>query len=154
MTVDSPSPPVTGRPRSARDSRLTIAAIVLAALVLVGSFLAWASVPIINHTVMGTDGDGILTIILAVLGVVMFLASGRRRWGRIVQLVCAALVVLIAVIDTVDVQRVADNAAFEVSVGGGLILVLVAGIAWTVVSALLLRMPRATAPSSPSREIG
>jgi len=72
------------------------------------------------------------------LTVAAILASGRRRWGRIVQLVCAALVTLIAVVDTVNISRVANDVPVEVNVGGGLILVLVAGIAWTLVSLLLV----------------
>jgi len=139
MTMtDAPTPPAPTRSSGSLDGKLTVAAIVAAALAFLGSFLLWASVPISGQNVMGTEGDGILVIILAALGVVIFLASGRRRWGRIVQLVCAALVTLIAVVDTVNISRVANDVPVEVNVGGGLILVLVAGIAWTLVSLLLV----------------
>jgi hypothetical protein len=112
-----------------------------AAAVVVGSLLPWAEVtaPFIGTvTKSGTDGDGVLTLIGAlVIAGLGFLAFGSRRSrGAIIgSLVVAGLIALVAVVDMVDVSsRIADvedqDLAVSASIGIGLWVVLLgAGVA-------------------------
>lgn len=111
-----------------------------AAGAFIGAFLPWAKVGALS--VAGTDGDGVLTLILGIaagaLGV-----GGIRKGGKgllIGSLVCAALVAVIAVIDIADINSVADGPfGLTAEPGGGIILTLAAGIAGVVGSILAIR---------------
>lgn len=131
------------------------AALVGVALVVVGSFLPWASVSAFGQEVNvdGMDGDGPLTLIGGVLVGALVLAAHLQRparWKVVTALVVAALVTLIAVIDVVDVNsRVADVEGdfavdLEAAIGIGLWLVLAGGIVATLATALTLPRIRRT----------
>ena len=103
-----------------------------------GSVLPWASVHLFgtSTTVNGTDGDGKLTIVLALLVAAMGLLIGLRQgrlWTAIVGLVAGVLTAFIALIDVVDISGVVgsdDRLPVDViSPGFGIWLVLVAGLA-------------------------
>ena len=106
-----------------------------------GAAIPWAEVtaPFIGTvTKSGTDGDGVLTLIGAlVIAGLGFLAFGSRRSrGAIIgSLVVAGLIALVAVVDMVDVSsRIADvedqDLAVSASIGIGLWVVLLgAGVA-------------------------
>lgn len=122
-----------------------------AALLLIGSFLPWAKVSValfdatVSQTIGGMDDDGPITLVAAVaLGVLgWFLLTKGWHKGRLIGSVCvAALVTLVAVIDLVDVNRVAGSEAglgIDVSIGIGLWVVTVAAIAALAGSILALR---------------
>jgi len=122
---DPPSPPA----RAAG-----IAVVVGAALTAIGSFMPWAEVrgSIFSTTIVGTDGDGVLTLfgglVLAGLGV----ASRTPRLTRgtmIAALVVAFLVAFVALVDMADVNSRAlrtgsGRTVIDASVGAGLWVVL------------------------------
>lgn len=84
---------------------------------VVGSLLPWATVTTIFGEISkaGTDGDGLLTMLLAAGAAALALASKAPR----AILVLLALVAAIAVFDIVDVSRLGEDGA-SVSVGIGL----------------------------------
>lgn len=115
---------------------MVIAGIGAVAMVLtaIGSALPWATASAMIFTVNkgGLSGDGIITIILAILGLVFFAvgATGKRKWAFVVGLVLSTLIVAIAVYDAVDVTRMASGApsGASVTVGIGLVLCIIGGI--------------------------
>jgi hypothetical protein len=140
--------PWAGQPATPRPPPLVrtnpLAAVVLAAgvaLVAVGSFLPWAKVDsrFGDYTVSGMDGDGPLTLIgaigVAVLGGLAVLgpwAKGALTGLAVSALVVAGLVTLVALVDIADVASrfgEADAIGLDMSVGVGLWVVLVGGLA-------------------------
>jgi len=126
-----------------------------AAAVVIGSLLPWARVSAFGfeETVSGTEGDGVLTILL--MGVAAGLAfmtvrpAGAKRGLVIAALVLAALTLLIAVIDIVNVNRVAGDLREDLGVDAdlafGLILVGIgaaASLAGAIVSLAAGRVRR------------
>jgi hypothetical protein len=147
----APTMPAPGGTSASLDGARSLLWVVLAgaAVVVLGSFLPWASVTVFGAelTVDGMDGDGPLTLIGgALVGALTLAAHLQRpaRWKVVTALVLAALVTLIAVIDVVDVSsRVADVEGelavdLEASVGIGLWLVLAGSVVATVGTALTL----------------
>ena len=111
---------------------------IAAVLVFIGSFLPWATVAGI-FSVSGTSGDGVITLILAIASLVMLAVAVRTdvelrhaKWLRSGVLLAGLAVAIIALVDTVDVA----SAEFA-SPGGGLILVLLAGVAQTVAAGVV-----------------
>ena len=105
-------------------------------LTAVSAALPWARV--LGISVAGTRGDGEITIfcaaVLAVLGILIGLGQGRL-WVLITACVFAAFVTLVGLADIGNVSRIANDAnrtvfgKDAVSVGAGLWLTLVAGLA-------------------------
>lgn len=122
-----------------------------AALLLIGSFLPWAKVSValfdatVSQTIGGMDGDGPITLVAAIalgaLGWILLMKGWHK--GRLIGTVCvAALATLVAVIDLLDVNRVAGSEAglgIDVSIGIGLWVVTVAAITALAGSILALR---------------
>lgn len=153
----APTMPAPGGSSASLDGARNLLWVALAgvALIVVGSFLPWASVSILGQevTVDGMDGDGAITLIGGVLVGALALAAHLQRparWKVVTALVVAALVTLVAVIDIVDVNsRVADVEGdfavdIEASIGIGLWLVLAGGIVATLAAALTLPKIRRT----------
>jgi len=156
VTADPSSPP-PGAPRvdpaAIRLSRARVLVIVGAFLAGCGSIGPWAklSAPLVEETVMvvGTDGDGVITLIGALLIAGLgLLAFGPDRWhpAPVVTLAVAAVVGFIAVVDILQVDtRVpefkAEGAGGRVnaSLQPGLWLVLVGAATAIVASVLYLR---------------
>lgn len=97
--------------------------------VVIGAFLPWATVGPFSKA--GTDGDGVITLILglacAAFGVAAL--SRARRGYAVTALVAAVLAVVVAIIDIGDVSSVAEGPlGIEAEVGVGLVLTLVAGL--------------------------
>lgn len=96
-----------------------------AGLAALGSLLPWASVTSIFGTISvnGTDGDGIITLVLAIVAGGLVLA----RKAPVAALVLLAIVALVAVIDIADIAGAVDDEELgdfaTVSVGFGLWLV-------------------------------
>lgn len=98
-----------------------------AAVAAVGSLLPWASVSSVFGTISksGMDGDGVITLVLAVAAGALVLT--RKAPGVVIALM--ALIGVVAVIDIADVSRLADDTGFaEVSVGFGLWLVAIGAV--------------------------
>jgi Protein of unknown function (DUF2510) len=111
-----------------------------AAGVVLGSLLPWAKVtaPFIGTvTVSGTDGDGVLTLLGAVVAAglaVLGFGARRSRGALIGTLVVGLLVAAVAVIDMVDVSdRIADaeggDLPVQASIGIGLWVTLLGALA-------------------------
>lgn len=104
-----------------------------AGLVAVAAFLPWVSV--LGFTKTGVDGDGVPTLILALVG----LALISRRWlGWIGQILPAGIVAAIAIDDL-------NNAGNFAAIG--LYLTLVGGPVWAV-AALVSRNSKGADVSS------
>jgi hypothetical protein len=122
-----------------------------AALVVLGAFLPWvkAQAGIFSVTKNGIDGDGVLTLLLAIaLGIVFPAGRPAKTVGWIV-ITLSGLILAIALYDTVDISNKADeltrsNALVDVSakVGIGLWLTLAAGVAALVGGILALNAHR------------
>lgn len=105
-----------------------------AALVAVGSLLPWATItaPLIGQVSKnGTDGDGVFTLILAVLvgalGVALWNRPGRSL--AVLAGLGSAVVGLVAVVDISDIETFAADSRFvHVSVGIGLWLVAIGAV--------------------------
>lgn len=109
-------------------------------VVFISAFLPWVSVA--GSSFSGTSGgrDGVFTLILGLIaGAVavsaIFLAAKQQllpRAAGIAAIVAGVLITLIAIIDILDVSDVQDRnfgLLIEVSVGFGLWLTLIAGLA-------------------------
>ncbi len=125
-------------------------------LVLLGSFLTWATVTVgigslgVSGTVgvSGTDGDGQITLVLGlvIVGIGVVGLMGRPRFW-LISLIAGCLAALVAVIDIVDVSRTVSQvqgAYMHASVGIGLWVVLVGAVVG-VVGAWFLRAGRSSA---------
>jgi hypothetical protein len=108
-----------------------------ASLSFLGSLLPWASIDFLGATISknGTDGDGVLTLIGALLiaGLAIPPLWGRARKGLFIgALVAAVLVTIIAIVDIADVaSRLADvnsSGMASASIGYGLWITLVGGL--------------------------
>ena len=110
---------------------------------IVGSFLEWASIdtPFGSFSVSGMDGDGVITVSVGIIALVLFTLV-KRRAGTIAGVVFAAIGAAIAAIDIADVKSNIDDIAAEseglatASVGIGLWLCL-AGALVAVVGGIL-----------------
>jgi len=96
------------------------ALLVGAAAVVIGSFLPWATVSIFlgSVNVAGTDGDGVLTVVIgAVLVFVAFRAMnpGIGRGAAIFTVIAALILFAIALYDFIDIQRVASDLSTDLA---------------------------------------
>lgn len=121
-------------------SRSDWAAGVCVLLAFIGALLPWARVPTFlgDMTVAGTDGDGIIVIVFAILAAlaVAGFAAWRKRWIGIVTVLCGVIITIIGIVDTANVERLADADDLPVSVGAGLYIVMLAGIALTIIAGI------------------
>lgn len=113
---------------------------VAIAVVILGAFLPWYS--IFGISKIGVEGDGVLTLILAVVGGAVLLVTGgvigdrtAGKKSRILLIVLAALVALVALVDMNGVTAI------------GLYLTLFAGIAWLVGAIWDINVAKAQRPS-------
>lgn len=102
-------------------------------MVAIGSALPWATASAYMFTVSkgGLSGDGVFTIILAVLGLGFFAFAITRKadWAFVVGFILSMLVLAIAIYDTVDVARLASDVpeGGSMTVGVGLIVCIIGG---------------------------
>jgi hypothetical protein len=131
--------------------------LALAALTAAGSLLPWATItaPFVGTiNVPGTDGDGLITLGLAVL-LATFAAVRRYRWAAAAAAV-AGLVALVSVGNVADAARSAEaDGIVTASVGAGLWVVLLASLIAVVVGlagrrpAVAAERPGPTYPAPP-----
>lgn len=127
--------------------------LVLSILVCVGSMGPWASV--LFFSVAGTEGDGVITLII---GVVAALIAGfsltRPSNGKF--LVMALLLggaALIGIYDWAELERLVDSTdPFRIEVGWGLVLMTVAAGAGCVLSFASLGRRHQVPPPPEERE--
>ncbi len=116
---------IRGRPETGLSAALGIAGAAMMFIAIVGSVLPWAkaSSELFSVSVGGLKGDGVITLVAAVFGILAF-GSGillRTRWPFISALALSLVVLGVAIYDTVDI-------ATGLTVGAGLLLCLIAGI--------------------------
>ena len=134
--------PMSGRADMRRN--LVIGTGIAAIVIIVGSVLPWATVSLgdLSESVGGMDGDGAITLVLGLLlgafAVYAYLRGAPRglAWAAAV---VAAIVAVVAIIDIADVSSLSGDLGdlADVSVGFGLWLVLIGGIAGTILAAAL-----------------
>jgi hypothetical protein len=123
-----------------------------AVLVCMGSLGPWATISFL--TVNGTDGDGVITLILGLIAGTMALlqAAGRGIWAPIVAAVCFSLSALTGIIDWADLERTFEGSFFgnTVSVGWGLVVMTFAAAAGAILSfvSLFVRRRPAAVPAT------
>lgn len=133
---------------------LPIFTAVCALLVVIGSFAPWARVVFI--TVNGTDGDGVLTMILGIaagIGAVVRIARpAAHRWLAWMLLVLFGLAAAIAIYDWANLSRVTDDdAIFKIEVGWGLPVLALSALAGAVLALIQgIRPVAARLPSLPA----
>ena len=118
--------------------------IAASAVAILGSFLPWASASagaLGSMTVSGTQGDGWLIIFLAIVSIVLSCLKNYEKPMEkpfaIGVIVIGAIQTIISIIDVFNINKYAVNfGGFGISLGFGLILCLLAGIA-TVATGLL-----------------
>jgi hypothetical protein len=153
-------------------STATIVALAGGALLVLGSFLTWASVSAdlgtvlgdfgsFSESVSGTEGgDGWFTLI-AGAGAIALALYGRQGLTKaltIVMIVIGAIGAIVAILNVLDVSSAKDELVaadptladlYDVSVGIGLWAALLGGFA-VVVGGFLLRSAGASVPGAPA----
>jgi hypothetical protein len=108
-----------------------------ALLVVIGSTGPWARVAFFTKD--GTDGDGVVTLILGlvagVAAVIRMFQPTARAWLHGVILISLALSGVVGIIDWVDLERVAGESEIPVEPAWGIVLTTVAGVAGAVIAA-------------------
>jgi hypothetical protein len=114
------------------------------ALTMLGAVLPWARVGSLSFT--GTDGGGLLTLILAIVTLVAVAVWRGRRWVLIFSVIAAVLAGLIVMVNLSDVSRLAGG--FDiVSTGPGLWISAIAVALWTLVSIVALARAKTFRPT-------
>jgi hypothetical protein len=149
--VATPPPPSPTASAPVEFTRGTSVAATGLALLVVGSFAPWAAITTVfgDVSIGGTNGDGVLTLILGgVAAVFTFLVAKRRgaREGFVwVVFAAGALALVVSGYDAINIARVAEreSTAFaEASVGWGLIACVIGSV--LIVAGSLLRRTELT----------
>ena len=142
----TPDAPQASKPKRPFHPLLT-ALLSCAVVTIIAAFMAWAKVG--SLAISGLDGDGGITIFLAIVGGLSVAIWRGRTWVLIVNLILALLVTLIAIVDVADINRVADGVSgiVSVSTGIGLWVTLIAGIAWAAIAIVSLAGKRKFRPA-------
>lgn len=117
------------------SSSRTVALAACAAIV-VGSIGPWVSTPIIDKA--GTDGDGLVTLLLAVIGGLVILRSPKSRW-LLIPAIFGILIAGVAVYDLIEVMSNSEAELFGEPVdiidpGWGLWLTTIASVPFLIAS--------------------
>ncbi len=119
-----------------------IAGAVLMMIVAIGSALPWAtaSSEFYRVSVGGLRGDGVITIIVAFLGLAFFAVGiiGKAKWPFVIGLVMSLIISAVAIYDAVNVAR-------NVTMGIGLILCGIGGVLGVVAGIGGIASPRRAA---------
>jgi Protein of unknown function (DUF2510) len=138
---------------------VAVVAAVCLLLMIVGSVGTWASVEStgrihVTATKNGTDGDGVIIIVLAVLALTPLALWALRVGPPAARLALAGVVgffalvaVVVAIVDLIDIDNTADvptilSTTLDVSSGWGLWLVLLASIGLLVSQLAAVLVPR------------
>lgn len=112
-----------------------IGGLIASALVILGSFVPWASVEAfgMSDTMNGFDGDGRTSL---VIGLVMALLFGIAKRGTVIAAAVVSLLALgLGAFEFIDLQSVSDEfgGIASVSPGIGLFMIVAGGIAGTLI---------------------
>jgi len=155
--VVAPSP----RPRVVWPTRTKVVVLGGAVLLVLGSVLPWAKLEVssgafsISDTKNGLDGDGVLTLILAVIAILIFLLVKNRKVTGWLVTVAGFLAGAIAIYDIVDVKGAFDNLDVpssinaDATVGVGLWIAAVAAVVLFVGGVLCLMQHDDATPAGP-----
>ena len=120
-----------------------------AAVLAAGSLLPWvkASVAFFTVTKNGTDGDGVLTLILAVLVPLIFGLVTPRTAASAMAFMAGALAAVVAVYDIADLSKRAQNllvrsGLVSANIGIGLILAAIGSLVIMVGAILAMKEAR------------
>lgn len=134
------------------QQRISAVAILV---VFISAFLPWAS--LWNHSILGVQGDGIITLLLAVIGAGVFLLGNDflfsamipRKIADITLVVLSGLTALIALISTVNIGSFASIGVYFTLFGA---IAWVVGAVWHLVAMLNATkahsMPQNAAPQN------
>jgi len=129
----------------------------------IGSFMTWGKVtaPFIGTVkISGTDGDGIITMFLSLIiiggiAAYLFVEQLAQKWWRAIPVIAiGAILLLIAIIDWASIGSKAgdfDEDVVNVSVGAGLVFILLASIAIIAFGVLALLNDRKNNPAAPKQ---
>ena len=129
----------------------------------IGSFMPWGKVSVPFYgtiTAPGTDGDGIITMFLSLIiiggiAAYLFVEQLAQKWWRAIPVIAiGAILLLISIIDWASIGSKAgdfDEDVVNVSVGAGLILILLASIAIIAFGVLALLNDRKNNPQAPQQ---
>jgi hypothetical protein len=135
------------------DASTAVKTLVFAgvAALVVGSFLPWvkASAGVFTATRNGTDGDGILTLILAGLVALLFTLVRSRATAAGLVMIFGGLAAIITFYDLANISKKANDLAstssgVSASVGVGLIVAAAASVAVVLGGILGYREARIT----------
>jgi len=124
--------------RLSLPQRISLAAMLV---VVLAAFLPWVS--IFGLSKRGIEGDGVLTLLLALAGVVVLvlttgLVGSPRTPGRAPQIVLLVLAAVVALVAVLDMNGAAAS---------GLYLTLLGGIAWVVGAVWQLSLTKQADPA-------
>lgn len=117
---------------SITGSKSTLVAVIASVVALLGSFMTWVTVsagPISESAGgMSEGGDGVITLVVAIATAAsaIFLKDKARM---IAVVIGGAILALVGIINVMDIFSTADDFGFDASVGIGLWMVLVGGVA-------------------------
>jgi hypothetical protein len=98
-------------------------------MIVIGAMLPWVALG--PFTIAGTSADGGITLVLGLIamagGVGRGLAHSPSRWQLAIAVTCLVLGSIVTLISLVDAREVSDVA----TVGSGLVLTVVGGVALT-----------------------
>jgi hypothetical protein len=111
-----------------------LAILVTAGVGLLATFLPWASIPLLGIDEYGAEGDGWFTFAIFLVPVILSLQNDRTKALQGGKLRTAMIVGIIAIIIGIwDMSSVSEEYEDVVSIGIGLYLVILAGIALAII---------------------
>jgi hypothetical protein len=147
--VADPAPPAAPEPSRGRLLHpIVLAMAVSAGLVVIASTLPWAESADGAFRASGAEGDGRITIPLAVVGGALCLFGRARLWTLVVNALFGAVTFAIAAADLADPARLLD-AQGEVNAAGGLWMTVIGAAAWTLASLVAIVRRRSVRSPDP-----
>lgn len=130
-----PAYPVQPAPVRVSPPALGWVLVGVSVLAVLAATMPWATVGAFGFSlsISGTDGDGVLCIVCAVVVAIAgaFIGVGQGRlWASITACVFATFVLLIGLVDMADLARLTNSDALlagSASIGVGLVLTVVSG---------------------------
>ena len=129
-------------------------AAIAGVVVFIGAFLPWATVDagIVKASQSGIEADdGIITLVLG-LGVLVTvgLSVYGRSWAGLVTIVLGIAVAVVGIVDWIDAETTDTDGLAVVSVGAGLVLTTIAGIATAIAGGWLFANRKEDAARQPA----
>jgi hypothetical protein len=134
-----------------KRAKLAIWAGASAALMVVGALGPWAKA-FGFISVSGTDGDGVIVLIAALVvgGAVLLRLRGTRVWVVVVGVIAALAGAATSIYDLANIKSVVSDSSGAVTVGWGLWLDSIASVSAVVAILALGFATKVVAPQAPS----